>query len=1324
MGENDVDVNLRFTASDETGRVTDDMIRRAQQGSRALEAAYGTQLRAIEAMAKRAGVSIDEMSQRVAQTAQRGAQGFNTYVTSVNRAVQSTQQFGTTSATVMMQFGQGQAHAFAMAGRAAQQYGTQVQQVMQQSSSALLNYAKSFISVYAAIDTAKRGLTEFANVSFGMTRIAQETGATRKEIEGLGKQFHALSAITGESVQDISKSFQDFRAATGMALGPAGDMFNRVALAAHASGVAMNDMSSAAVAAIQSLKVPMDEVSGVLDTWVKTIPSSMMGAWAELVPRIGATLRQLNVNGTATATSLSAAYVNLAQKLGSKDAANSLQAIFGDMSNINTMLGKLMLPTMEGLRNNSDAAALSVQNLFGKLKDMGLYDDKMSLAQKSVLMDRLGVDQTKLDAIKELSDNFTKVQETAAKLGISVGEVNKRIAELNGTPQEAMNRLNAAWNLMYENIGKVLGGSIPDQLAKALNGVADTLDRIVNGFKWIRENVTKTETPEGQEATTTSQDALKRMQEQQAAGKTGGGALGDWWNKKETPITDFLIGGKGQSWYRPADPKSPEQSAQDKANQAKQDALDKELRDKGLSKRKPGFATGGSFEVPGSGGTDTTPVEFMATKGERVDITPQAEVDRYEGLQQAQDKADQTQREYFARFRDKGRQMQRLAMLDQRIGADGGGLGGGAGGRGGGGGGGDPASGTRTGTGARGGDGSGTGDGKTGTPGVGDTPLNTPVGLDPASATGPAESLEEAYKRGYLVPPGGDGATYGLGDRSNKSIPASIRYNNPGAQWPSAESKRFGMTDQGVIGGGNKIAGFPTPVHGLASNIGLLSRNYVGMTVGAAIHKWSGGGRRSVPGFDSNAILTKEMAQDPKFWMAMHGAESGQRGGLSMKQIGQALDMYKSGSAAAYERANPDFVAANKGTAAAGGPGAPGTTTVAGLKTALEGAPAVSADGGSIITSGSGARHAGLDEKLMYAALKSGLQVQVAHGLEKGHARHTTNAPAYDLDLYDPALKRKLNSKNPEDQKRIAGFIEDSVAAGAGGVGAGKGDSYMGAERFHVGGGTDVAWGAGGAGANAPPWLQQAWARGMARRMKPEQLAVELKKLREQQAQAVAEKTKVAGPAGVASDVETRAAARYKAAVEGQAAPATPAATDDTPLIGGRAAGKGARGRTFSQEARRIRRLPYVAPAGEGRAAGKGIAAKPITVRPVSAPGHEDKAAGKGVAPAPAPAAAEEPEGKAAGGSIDAGTPYMVGEQGPEMITPSSSGSVTSAGNTQAMIEAMRSQLERPIEPVIKPKVQQMGPARHRWTRHASQQYQRQATRDEARTSHTDLGFE
>jgi len=39
-----------------------------------------------------------------------------------------------------------------------------------------------------------------------------------------------------------------------------------------------------------------------------------------------------------------------------------------------------------------------------------------------------------------------------------------------------------------------------------------------------------------------------------------------------------------------------------------------------------GFAHGGSFEVPGSGGTDSSPVSFMATPGERVDIRTPGQV--------------------------------------------------------------------------------------------------------------------------------------------------------------------------------------------------------------------------------------------------------------------------------------------------------------------------------------------------------------------------------------------------------------------------------------------------------------------------------------------------------------------------------------------------------------------------------------------------------------------------------------------------------------------------------------------------------------------------
>lgn len=72
------------------------------------------------------------------------------------------------------------------------------------------------------------------------------------------------------------------------------------------------------------------------------------------------------------------------------------------------------------------------------------------------------------------------------------------------------------------------------------------------------------------------------------------------------------------------------------------------------------------------------------------------------------------------------------------------------------------------------------------------------------------------------------------------TIPASIRYRNPGASYPGPSSKPFGGTTHAIIGGGHKIAIFPTMVDGASSMMHLLHRVYTGMTIGAAIAKWSG----------------------------------------------------------------------------------------------------------------------------------------------------------------------------------------------------------------------------------------------------------------------------------------------------------------------------------------------------------------------------------------------------------------------------------------------------------------------------------------------------
>lgn len=136
------------------------------------------------------------------------------------------------------------------------------------------------------------------------------------------------------------------------------------------------------------------------------------------------------------------------------------------------------------------------------------------------------------------------------------------------------------------------------------------------------------------------------------------------------------------------------------------------------------------------------------------------------------------------------------------------------------------------------------------------------------------------------------------------SEPATFRYNNPGAQYPSERAARFGQIGYGLIGGGHKIARFPSPVNGAASNFDLLSRSYVGMTIGDAGTKWTGSHGFGIPGFDPNATLTKEMLNDPAqaipLLKAIANRESGKGNNLTEEQWRQAHNMFMAGSADAY----------------------------------------------------------------------------------------------------------------------------------------------------------------------------------------------------------------------------------------------------------------------------------------------------------------------------------------------------------------------------------------------------------------------------------------
>ena len=102
--------------------------------------------------------------------------------------------------------------------------------------------------------------------------------------------------------------------------------------------------------------------------------------------------------------------------------------------------------------------------------------------------------------------------------------------------------------------------------------------------------------------------------------------------------------------------------------------------------------------------------------------------------------------------------------------------------------------------------------------------------------------------------------------------PASIRNNNPGAQWPGPSALAFGASGAQNISGGNKIASFPDAVSGGAAQFDLLARNYAGMSLSAAIAKWSGGDnagayvRRvsAATGLSPDTVITPELLRSPQ----------------------------------------------------------------------------------------------------------------------------------------------------------------------------------------------------------------------------------------------------------------------------------------------------------------------------------------------------------------------------------------------------------------------------------------------------------------------------
>jgi hypothetical protein len=114
--------------------------------------------------------------------------------------------------------------------------------------------------------------------------------------------------------------------------------------------------------------------------------------------------------------------------------------------------------------------------------------------------------------------------------------------------------------------------------------------------------------------------------------------------------------------------------------------------------------------------------------------------------------------------------------------------------------------------------------------------------------------------------------------------PKSIQTNNPGAMWGGARATKWGATDDIKIGDkqGNHIAVFPTKTQGAAAQFDLWRTGYCGLTLAAAIKRWSGDN----DSLQYVAFIRKNAAIDPdeKITVALL---SGPRGFSLMKAQAQ-----------------------------------------------------------------------------------------------------------------------------------------------------------------------------------------------------------------------------------------------------------------------------------------------------------------------------------------------------------------------------------------------------------------------------------------------------
>ncbi|MDB5177590.1 MAG: hypothetical protein JWN75_1258 [Candidatus Saccharibacteria bacterium] len=137
------------------------------------------------------------------------------------------------------------------------------------TSASIVGLAGRFISIGAAVETARRAVGRFGDVDLQMRSLQVQSGLTRAEVDKMAPMFSKLADSSARSLDETIAGFNAFRKAANLSAKDAAAVFPSVAEGAAGAGIEISKAAEITGALMNNMKIGGGDVSRVWDVLIK-----------------------------------------------------------------------------------------------------------------------------------------------------------------------------------------------------------------------------------------------------------------------------------------------------------------------------------------------------------------------------------------------------------------------------------------------------------------------------------------------------------------------------------------------------------------------------------------------------------------------------------------------------------------------------------------------------------------------------------------------------------------------------------------------------------------------------------------------------------------------------------------------------------------------------------------------------------------------------------------------------------------------------------------------------------------------------------------------